>query len=71
MYDCFKDEKGRLWIGIMGLKKRKRIKLLMISNVESEKALRIVLKGKKMEIHQAEDIDTKTNDNEEIVGIDK
>src|SRR3990172_12475140 len=53
MYNIYKDVKGRLWIGIMGLTPRKRIMLQMSSSVEPAGNLRIVLKDKNIEIHNA------------------
>ena len=53
MYNIYKDVKGRLWIGIMGLTPRKRIMLQMSSSVEPVGNLRIVLKDKNIEIHNA------------------
>ena len=56
MYDFHTDSQGHLWIGIMGLTPRKRIRLLMTSSVIPKGNLRVVLNGNRVEIHSAEDI---------------
>ena len=71
MYDVYKDNKGRLWIGIMGLTPRKRIILQMSSSVEPTGNLRVVLKGKHMEVHHAEDIQISPIEGKEKIAIDK
>jgi len=72
MYDVYIDEKGRLWIGIMGLVPRKRIRLQMTSSIKPESNLRVVLKDKKIEIHSAVDIDVKEiTIGKNVVAIDK
>lgn len=45
MYDCRKDDRGGLWIAVMGLTPRKRVKLLLTSSVVPEGNIRIVLAG--------------------------
>jgi transposase len=59
MYDVYTDEKKRLWIGIMGLVPRKRIRLQMTSSVKPDGNLRVVLRDKKIEIHNVVDVDIK------------
>ena len=71
MYDIHKDNKGRTWIGIMGLTPRKRVRLQMTSSTESTGNLRIVLKGKHIEIHQAEDIQVNPIEGKDKRAIDK
>lgn len=71
MYDLYKDNKGRPWLGIMGLLPRKRIRLQMTSSIETAGNLRIVLKGNRLEIHQAEDIQINSNSGIEQRAIDK
>jgi transposase len=73
MYDLAKDGKGRLWVGIMGLKPRARIRLLLTSNVAPEKGanIKIVLKGNRIELHHMVEIEAKQNDSNKIVAIDK
>jgi transposase len=59
MYDLAKDKKGRLWIGIMGLKLRARIHLQLTSKVAPEKGanIRIVLKGNRIELHHMVEVE--------------
>jgi len=73
MYDLAKDEKGRLWLGIMGLKPRERIHLLLTSDVAPEKGanIRIVLDGSRIELHHMMEIEAKQNTSKNIIAIDK
>lgn len=71
MYDLYKDDKGSLWIGIMGLAPRKRIRLQMTSSVEPTGNIRIVLKDRRVEIHQAVDIQENPMEGREERAIDK
>jgi len=73
MYDSYKDTKGRLWIGIMGLEPRKRIHLLLRSDVSPNTGanIKIVLKGNRIELHHVVEIEEKQNKNSEVVAIDK
>jgi len=71
MYDYYKDNKGRLWIGIMGLTPRKRIRLQMTSSIEPSGSLRVVLKRERVEIHNAVDVEVKKWSDGEVRAIDK
>jgi len=71
MYNIYKDVKGRLWIGIMGLTPRKRIMLQMSSSVEPVGNLRIVLKDKNIEIHNAVKVAVKETMMGELKAVDK
>lgn len=71
MYDCYKDRKDRLWLGIMGLVPRKRIKLQMTSSIEPRGNLRVVLLGQKIEIHNAVEIPTLPLNGKENRALDK
>ncbi len=56
MYDVHTDERGRMWLGVMGLNRGKRIHLLLTSTPEISGNIRIVLRGNRVEIHNAVDI---------------
>jgi hypothetical protein len=71
MYDTYRDTHGRLWLGIMGLTPRKRIRLCMTSSVEPKGTIRVVLRDKTIEIHHTEDIQVNQTDGTEQVAIDK
>jgi len=71
MYDIYKDSKNKLWIGIMSLMPRKRIKLQMTSDVEPSGNIRIVLKHKTVEIHHVIEVGCSVNKSNNIIAIDK
>jgi transposase len=74
MYDLYEDKKGRIWLGIMSLKARKRIHLLLSSAVKFKGNIRIVLRGKKVEVHyhvKEECPKAEPEKRQKIVGIDK
>lgn len=71
MYDVKTDNKDRLWLSIMGLKPRKRIRLLMTSTEPLSGSLRIVLKDKRIEVHQAVEVEAKEFIKGEARAVDK
>ena len=71
MYDVKTDNKNRLWLSIMGLKPRKRIRLLMTSTEPLSGSLRIVLKDKRIEVHQAVEVEAKEFIKGEARAVDK
>ena len=71
MYDCRKDDRGRLWIAVMGPTPKKRVKLLLTSSVVPEGNVRIVLAGKRIEIHHTEDVESVPLNGEDARAVDK
>lgn len=81
MYNYFKDPKGQLWLAVMGLTSGKRIRLRLTSNCQFTGNIRIVLRGRRVEIHGTEEVVTtlpnrlhKTNaltGTSNIIAIDK
>jgi transposase len=74
MYDLYEDKKGRIWLGVMSLKARKRIHLLLSSAVKFKGNIRIVLRGKTVEVHYNVKEECPKAEPEKamkIVGIDK
>ena len=74
MYDYFedKDKNGMLWMGMMSLTPRKRIHIPLTSNIKFKGNLKVVLDGKRIEIHHATEIDpVKIWDEEKEIAVDK
>ncbi len=71
MYDVKTDQKGRLWLAIAGLTPRKRIRLLLTSKQTVTGTLRIVLHNHRIEIHNAVETPTKSQQGSGAIGIDK
>lgn len=71
MYNTKLDEKGRQWVAVMGLKPRKRIKLLMSSSEPLAGNLRIVLKGQRIEVHKAVEVECGQPQGSNVVAVDK
>jgi transposase len=75
MYDLYEDEEGRLWLGVMSLTPRERTHLLLSSQARFSGNIRIVLRGRKVEIHYTEKEvcpDPKPESQaERVVGIDR
>lgn len=72
MYNYFLDPKGQSWLAVMGLKPGKRIRLRLTSDRKFSGNIRIVLKGKRVEIHGTEEVKTLPNNNSNnIIAIDK
>lgn len=72
MYDFHTDDKGRLWLGVMGLEPRKRIRLMLSSSVKPKDTanMRLVIKGNRIEAHFAEDVHVSENGSENVVAVD-
>ncbi|OFY71428.1 MAG: hypothetical protein A3G23_13530 [Bacteroidetes bacterium RIFCSPLOWO2_12_FULL_37_12] len=71
MYDVDIDNNNRLWLSVMGLIPRQRIRLLMTSKESLSGNIRIVLKGNRVEVHQTTEIETKDFIKGEARAIDK
>lgn len=76
MYSYFSRlPKGQLWLAVMGIKPGKRIKLRLTSDRQFSGNIRIVLQGKRVEIHGTEEVavalPSKLDKNNNVIAIDK
>ena len=72
MYNYFIDRKGQLWLGVMGLNRGKRIRLILTSDRQFSGNVRIVLRGKRIEVHGTEEVEVKEpNKDGAVIAIDK
>lgn len=73
MYDLREDEQGRLWLGIMSLVPRERMHLLLTSPKRFGGNIRIVLKGRLVEVHytEKEECPEPRAEPQQIIGVDK
>lgn len=66
------DKKGRLWLGVMGINRGKRIRLRLTGDEQFTGNIRVVLHGKRIEVHGTEEVEIKkTNREGEVIAIDK
>lgn len=72
-YDIKLDSKNRLWLGITSLTPRKRIHILLSSNIppNAGKNIQIVLKDNKIEIRYVLEQEPKTTNTDNIVAVSK
>lgn len=66
------NKKGRLWLGIMGINRGKRIRLRLTADKQFTGNIRVVLHGKRIEVHGTEEIEIKKpNKDGKVISIDK
>jgi len=72
-YDIKFDSKNRLWLGITSLTPRKRLHILLSSNIPPNpgKNIRIVLKDNKIEIHYMLEVEPKVPKTNNIIAVSK
>lgn len=62
---------GRAWVSIPGLEPRKKIAIPLNTTVEPAGTLRVILRGGRVEVHYAVDVEQTTDCGSEIIGVDK
>lgn len=62
---------GRAWVSIPGLVPRKKIAIPLNTTVEPTGTLRVILRGGRVEVHYAVEVQQTTDCGSEIIGVDK
>ena len=71
-YTLFRlTEGGNVWLKIPGLERGKRIAVPLNTTVEPTGTLRLILRGGRVEVHHAIDVEQTADCGGEIVGVDK
>lgn len=71
-YTSFKlSDDGNAWLKIPGLDRGKRIAIPLNTTVEPTGTLRLILRGGRVEVHYAEEVEPTADCGGEIVGVDK